>query len=89
MSNKISKYSFEEVESKLDIVRNDMGADKVLLGNGTYGDFSNYVTTETLETTVQEKVEESVTTTVQEKVEETVKETVVTAEDDAIDALFN
>lgn len=40
MADKISKYSFEQVESKLDIVRNDMGANKVLLGNGTYGDLN-------------------------------------------------
>lgn len=86
--DKISKYSFEEVESKLDIIRNDMGADKVLLGDGSYGDLSIYVTTETLETTVQEEVEKTVETTIQEKVDETVKETVVTAEDSAIDALF-
>lgn len=36
MANK-SKYSFEEVEGKLDIVRNDQGANKVLKGDGTYG----------------------------------------------------
>ena len=40
MADKISKYSFEQVESKLDIIRNDMGTDKVLLGDGTYGDLN-------------------------------------------------
>ena len=40
MADKISKYSFEQVESKLDIIRNDMGTNKVLLGDGTYGDLN-------------------------------------------------
>lgn len=37
MANK-SKYSFNEVERKLDIIRDDKGAEKVLLGDGTYGE---------------------------------------------------
>ena len=36
MSN-ISKYTFEEVEKRLDIVKDDQGVHKVLLGDGTYG----------------------------------------------------
>lgn len=36
MSN-ISKYTFSEVERKLDIIKDDEGADKCLLGNGQYG----------------------------------------------------
>ena len=37
MANK-SKYTFSEVERKLDIVRDDQGSNKVLLGDGSYGD---------------------------------------------------
>lgn len=31
-----SKYSFDEVEQKLDIIQNDKGIDKFLRGDGTY-----------------------------------------------------
>ena len=31
-----SKYSFNEVEQKLDIIQNDKGTDKYLRGDGTY-----------------------------------------------------
>lgn len=37
MANR-SKYTFAEVEEKLDIIKNNQGANKVLLGDGTYGD---------------------------------------------------
>lgn len=37
MANKVSQFTFEQVERKLEIVRDDMGADKCLLGNGSYG----------------------------------------------------
>lgn len=37
MANR-SKYTFAEVEGKLDIIKNNQGANKVLLGDGTYGD---------------------------------------------------
>lgn len=33
-----SKYTFDQVERKLDIVLEDQGPNKVLLGDGTYGD---------------------------------------------------
>lgn len=88
MAEKTSKYNFEQVEGKLDIIRNDLGATKVLLGDGTYGDFpdvTQYVTQETLNTTV----EAAVSNTVEEKVEESVKEQVAVADDSAIDALFS
>ena len=32
-----SKYTFSEVERKLDIIKDNQGSDKVLLGDGTYG----------------------------------------------------
>lgn len=38
MADKISKYTFEQVEQKLDIIRNDQGSNKCLLGDGTYGE---------------------------------------------------
>lgn len=76
----ISKYNFDEVEGKLDVIRKDLGTNKVLLGDGTYGDYpdvSSYVTTETLETTVQQTVKEQI------------KEEVSSADDSAIDDLFS
>jgi uncharacterized protein YjdB len=33
----ISKYTFDEVEGKLDTIKKDQGSDKVLKGDGTYG----------------------------------------------------
>lgn len=33
-----SKYSFSEVEKKLDIIKDNQGSNKVLLGDGTYGE---------------------------------------------------
>lgn len=34
---KISKYSFEQVEQKLDVIKTDQGKSQCLLGDGTYG----------------------------------------------------
>ena len=33
-----SKYTFSEVEKKLDIIKDNQGSNKVLLGDGTYGE---------------------------------------------------
>lgn len=41
MAENISKYTFSEVEHKLDIIRDDQGANKCLLGNGQYGELPN------------------------------------------------
>lgn len=88
MAKKTSKYNFEQVEGKLDILRNDLGVTKVLLGDGTYGDFpdvTQYVTKETLDATVETVVSD----TVEAKVEESVREQVAVADNSAIDALFS
>lgn len=37
MADKISKYTFEQVEQKLDIIKTDQGQGTCLLGDGTYG----------------------------------------------------
>lgn len=37
MAEKISKYTFEEVEQKLDVIKTDQGQGTCLLGDGTYG----------------------------------------------------
>ena len=37
MSN-VSKYTFNEVEQKLDVIKTDQGTNKCLLGDGTYGE---------------------------------------------------
>ena len=36
--SKISKYTFEQVEQKLDVIKTDQGTNKCLLGDGTYGE---------------------------------------------------
>lgn len=75
MADKVSKYTFEEVEKRLDTIKYDQGSTKVLLGDGSYGDYpdvTQYVTINQLETTV----------------EEAVKDTVGEASDSDIDSLF-
>lgn len=87
MADKISKYTFEEVEKRLDIIKDDQGEDKVLLGNGTYGDYpdiTQYVTISALESQVQETVDRAVEETVDKKIEETVQE----VSNSDIDSLF-
>ena len=79
----VSKYNFDEVEKRLDTIRFDLGSNKVLLGNGTYGelDLNTVVTTETVENVVKEQVSASV--------KEQVKEQVSVADDSDIDSLFS
>lgn len=57
MANK-SKYNFDEVEMRLDIIKNDQGANKVLLGNGTYAEISNVITTEEIKKAASDIVDE-------------------------------
>ena len=54
MADKISKYSFDEVERKLDIIKDDQGADKCLLGDGTYGELPSGGSSITLDETPTE-----------------------------------
>lgn len=75
MADKVSKYTFEEVEKRLDTIKYDQGSTKVLLGDGTYGDYpdvTQYVTVTQLESSV----------------EEAVRDTVGEASDSDIDSLF-
>lgn len=36
MAQKVSKYSFEDVEKRLDAIKFDQGGEKFLAGDGTY-----------------------------------------------------
>ena len=38
MANRVSQFTFDEIESKLSIIKDNQGADKCLLGDGTYGE---------------------------------------------------
>lgn len=71
MANK-SKYNFDEVEMRLDIIKNDQGANKVLLGDGTYAEISNVITTQEIKKAASDIIDEKITQ----------------ATDDDIDALF-
>ena len=71
MANK-SKYNFDEVEMRLDIIKNDQGANKVLLGDGTYAEISNVITTQEVKKAASDIIDEKITQ----------------ATDDDIDALF-
>ena len=87
----ISKYTFNEIEEKFDIIKKDQGSNKVLLGDGTYGeypDISKYVTTDTVETVVQEQIDKTMTGTIDQKVEDSVKEAISVASDSDIDKMF-
>lgn len=65
----ISKYTFDEVEARLDAIKFDQGQDKVLLGNGTYG---NLPTGETSydDTEIQNKISD-VETALENKADKT------------------
>ena len=68
----MGKYNFDEVEMRLDIIKNDQGANKVLLGDGTYAEISNVITTQEVKKAASDIIDEKITQ----------------ATDDDIDALF-
>lgn len=82
MANQTSKYTFDEVELRLDTIKFDQGTDKVLAGDGTYIDISAAISSEAL----QEAVDNAVRDTVDSTVEETLDNNSATDAD--IDALF-
>lgn len=77
-----SKYSFDEVEARLDAIKFDQGNKKVLAGDGTYIDISTAISSDVIQEAVDNAVKDTVDTTVEETLEKN------TATDSDIDALF-
>ena len=59
--NRISQFTFDEIEEKLGTIKKDQGADKVLLGDGTYADISDVITSEEIKEAVENAVNETIT----------------------------
>lgn len=57
--NRVSQFTFDEIEEKLGIIKKDQGANKVLLGDGTYADISNAISDDAIQEAVDKAVEES------------------------------
>lgn len=57
--NRISQFTFDEIEKKLDIIKNDQGANKVLLGDGTYVDISNAISGDVVQESVDKALDEN------------------------------
>lgn len=81
-----SKYTFDQVEKKLDIIKNDQGEDKVLYGDGTYKSIpestitdeqiatavDNYLTENPIECTIDDEAVNDTTTWSSNKINELV-----------------
>ena len=57
--NRVSQFTFDEIEEKLGTIKKDQGANKVLLGDGTYADISNAISGDVVQEAVDKAVEES------------------------------
>ena len=52
VENRISQFTFDEIEEKLGTIKKDQGADKVLLGDGTYVDISDVISSDVVQDAV-------------------------------------
>ena len=55
---RVSQFTFEEIEEKLGTIKKDQGANKVLLGNGTYADISNAISGDVVQEAVDKALDE-------------------------------
>lgn len=56
--NRVSQFTFEEIEEKLGTIKKDQGANKVLLGNGTYADISNAISGDVVQEAVDKALDD-------------------------------
>lgn len=56
--NRISQFTFDEIEEKLGTIKKDQGANKVLLGNGTYADISNAISGDVVQEAVDKALDD-------------------------------
>lgn len=57
--NRISQFTFDEIEEKLGTIKKDQGADKVLLGDGTYADISDVISSDVVQDAVDKSIEDN------------------------------
>ena len=57
--NRVSQFTFEEIEEKLGTIKKDQGANKVLLGDGTYADISDAISGDVVQDAVDKSIEDN------------------------------
>ena len=57
--NRVSQFTFEEIEEKLGTIKKDQGANKVLLGDGTYADISDAISGDVVQEAVDKSIEDN------------------------------
>ena len=57
--NRVSQFTFQEIEEKLGTIKKDQGADKVLLGDGTYADISDVISSDVVQDAVDKSIEDN------------------------------
>ena len=73
--NRVSQFTFEEIEEKLGTIKKDQGANKVLLGDGTYADISDAISDDAIQEAVDKAFveRENFINDIRKKGEETLK----------------
>ena len=57
--NRISQFTFDEIEEKLGTIKKDQGADKILLGDGTYRPVSDVISSDVVQDAVDKSIEDN------------------------------
>ena len=57
--NRVSQFTFDEIEEKLGTIKKDQGANKVLLGDGTYADISEVISSDVVQDAVDKSIEDN------------------------------
>lgn len=57
--NRVSQFTFDEIEEKLGTIKKDQGANKVLLGDGTYADISDAISGDVVQEAVDKSIEDN------------------------------
>ena len=57
--NRVSQFTFDEIEEKLGTIKKDQGSNKVLLGDGTYADISDVISSDVVQDAVDKSIEDN------------------------------
>ena len=57
--NRVSQFTFDEIEEKLGTIKKDQGADKILLGDGTYRPVSDVISSDVVQDAVDKSIEDN------------------------------
>ena len=58
---RVSQFTFDEIEEKLGTIKKDQGANKVLLGDGTYASISDAISSEEIKEAAENAINETIT----------------------------